>query len=277
MPRKHLGSPEQASFELPSLPPWRTPKIKILHHTPSKGRSLLDDRDIFDSPNEPAKDPETPNQQPKNTDVYDFAPFSDKRMLAVSKTDQMLSSESATHCLVFHKDKHKHKCARQDFRPDLNLWCCDSSEDEDEQVSLSESDSHLGSTTGHLLPTERPNVRRLDTGVSTEKIALRRFWNGSDAMDVLEPSQLHDIYSVLQQEQELIHKCERQIQQNEHVSPGTEVDSYKWLRKYCQVVSARDAWMWTEPDLSGARTGGGGGVPSSSTSADYVAAGANTT
>ncbi|SCU87142.1 LAFA_0E04984g1_1 [Lachancea sp. 'fantastica'] len=258
MPRKHLGSPEQPSFELPSLPPWRTPKIKILHHTPSKGRSLLDDRDIFETPRNLMEDSAATNKRVKNSEVYDFTPFCDKKLLAASKIGNMRSSESATHCLVFHKDKHKAETALKDFRPDLDLWCCDSSEDElekpssslerngitdDVQGSTDGGAGHHFSSTGHLLhPNSRP---RFDTGVSAEKSTLRQFWNGSDAAETLERSQLHDIHSVLLHEQDLIHRHQRQIQQNEPVLPETEPDFYKWLRKYCQTVSDRDSWIWT--------------------------------
>ncbi|CEP63237.1 anaphase promoting complex subunit 9 LALA0_S07e05578g [Lachancea lanzarotensis] len=298
MPRKHLGSPEQPSFELPSLPPWRTPKIKILHHTPSKGRSLLDDRDIFESPRNAIEDAAASSHQrrAKDPEVYDFTPFCDKKLLAASKLDNMLSSESATHCLVFHKDKHRalETAGKKKFRPDLDLWCCDSSEDEQEEEKEEEEEegessslvdnscnTHLNkkstrdhyrqqqhhqysfSTAQHLL---HPNVRsRFDTGVSAEKSTLRQFWNGSDAVEALERSQLHDIHSLLLQEQDLINKHQRQIQQNEPVLPETEPDFYRWLRKYCQNVSDRDSWVWT-PQLD---IFGGPGGPSAG-SANYV-------
>ncbi|SCU86201.1 LANO_0C07074g1_1 [Lachancea nothofagi CBS 11611] len=261
MPRKHLGSPEHPSFELPSLPPWRTPKIKILHHTPSRGQSLLDDGDIFETPYE-QKPPVAPNRG-KNPDIYDYSPFSDKGLLTASKREQLLNSEAATHCLVFHKTKHKYP-PRKSFRPDLDLWCCDSSADEavnDNDIN-NDNDDECGrlATATILPPVERPNIRRFENNVSTEKTTLREFWNGSDVADVLERSQLRDICSILQQERDLIHKCERQIQQLDHLPHQNETEHpYRWLRKYCKNVWDKDSWMLDEevPGRIGMNRGSG--------------------
>ncbi|SCU90237.1 LADA_0F02696g1_1 [Lachancea dasiensis] len=245
MPKKHLGSPDHPSFELPSLPPWRTPRIKILHHTPSRAPSLLDDRDIFETPHEPKRQSfDDSAKKSRNPDIYDYTPFNDKGLLAAGKVDQLLRSESATHCLVFHKDKHK--ASDQPFRPDLDLWCCDSSEDEQEGGSISgsaESPASNNNKIPALPPVERPNVRRPHHNAISEKNALREFWDDSKMVDVLDRHQVNDIYTVLRQERELVSKCERLIQHDEHSPPPDETDLYRWLRRYCQNVWNKESWM----------------------------------
>lgn len=235
MPKNHLVSPEQPSFELPSLPPWRTPKIKILHHTPSRRRSLLDDGDIFETP----QDGLEPTSARKNPDVYDYAPLCDKKLLASSKVDQLLMTETATHCLVFHKDKHS--SSSKQYRPDLDLWCCDSS-DEEPSSSSTEQDS-LALISGASTTTGRPNVRRFENNANTEKTALKEFWGSSEIPDLLDRSQLRDIYTILQQERDLIHRCERQMRQNTQVPHHLDGNYYQWLRKYCTNTWEKDSWM----------------------------------
>ncbi|KAM3160973.1 APC9-like protein [Lachancea thermotolerans] len=234
MPKKRLVSPEQPTFELPSLPPWRTPKIKILHHTPSRGRSLLDENDIFETPQEG----DQIKKVEKNPDVYEYAPFCDKKLLANSKVTQLLNSETATHCLVFHKDEHK--SPNKKYRPDLNMDCCNSSDEED----LSPDGSLLVSVTGPSCASERPNIRRFENNASTERNALRDFWGGSEVPEILDRSQLRDLYTILQQESDLVHRSERQVQSQNQIPRQIEGDIYHWLRKYCNNTWEGDSWMF---------------------------------
>ncbi|CUS25030.1 LAQU0S25e00320g1_1 [Lachancea quebecensis] len=234
MPKKRLVSPEQPAFELPSLPPWRTPKIKILHHTPSRGRSLLDESDIFGTPQES----DQIKRVEKNPDIYEYSPFCDKKLLANSKITQLLNSETATHCLVFHKDEHK--SPKKKYRPDLNMDCCDSSDEEDPQLNR----SLLVSVPETLCPPERPNVRRFENNASSERIALRDFWGGSEIPEILDRSQLRDLHTILQQESDLVRRSERQVQSQNQIPHQIEGDTYHWLRKYCNNAWEKDSWMF---------------------------------
>lgn len=243
MPRKHLISPEQPSFELPSLPPWRTPRIKILNNTPLR-RGPPADANAFGTP-----DKDQAFMSEKDPDIYDYFPLSNKRLLTESRINQLLQSETAAHCLVFHKDKHDEQ--EPGYRPDLDIWCCDSSDEEiptsAEHILLSVPEAISRDTTLILARRDglqRPNVRRADDLLQQETKALERFWDNTELTSTLNRHQMHDQFLILQQEQDEIEKSKRELLLNDSISDVDNLDSYKWLKDYCRDIWERDSWMY---------------------------------
>lgn len=287
--KNNLNSPEQPSFELPSLPPWRTPRIKIAHTTPLRRGPILDEPEEEEGDLEAEyysgeflnRDNKLLQKQLEETSAYDYSALSTKKLISESKIDQFLKAETAMHCLVFYKNRKKHSL--KDFRPDLNVWCCDSSEDESELEEAKESHtasrlknkyrrnkkpdnknilSHIpgvskeeleqilaqkpGINSSTYLP--RPNVRRIDDILNHETNTLRRFLNNeSEVTNTLSRQELHDQYLILQQEQELIHQCKQEISSTEHVGRTNALpddeDEYQWLKNQCHQIWEQESWM----------------------------------
>ncbi|SCV04450.1 LAMI_0H16226g1_1 [Lachancea mirantina] len=222
MPRKYPASPEQATFELPSLPPWRTPRIKILQNTPLRRGPLISSAsNIFETP-QPVPTPRVPG---KDAESYDYSPFCDKKLLRESKQLQLQQSEIATHCLVFHNARQGDPIL---LRPDMNLWCCDSSDDEHE--GLRNDDSAVPAVfdnAGYALsrelpdykPSRRPNSRKPEPNFALIKHSLQSYWGSPELVNSLDNKQLQDQYHVLHQERQNMRAVKEELQSRQEVLP----------------------------------------------------------
>lgn len=239
-------SSEGGLFQLPSLPPWRTPRIqdergqaqsqlqtynqqhKNNYTTPLRKASPLllfhshqvqyirDEQDI------PDDDLDYENKQataPQDNIEYNYSPLSDKLLLQQSKIGDFLHSERAAHCLVFHKCGHAKGI--DEYRPDLDTGCGEleesGSDDESDSGNLllyvpgcTKQDMNLLLNKDYI--SQRPNVRRIDEILNHEANALKRFWNGSDLTKVLERSNLHEQYLILKQEQKELAQVKATLQ-----------------------------------------------------------------
>ncbi|KAH3901941.1 anaphase promoting complex subunit 9 SCDLUD_001726 [Saccharomycodes ludwigii] len=57
-----------------------------------------------------------------NPGVYDYRCLYNLKPLSMNRQEEFLQIERAMHCRIFHENKHKESI---DFRPDLQIFCCD--------------------------------------------------------------------------------------------------------------------------------------------------------
>lgn len=223
------GSVDSTLFQLPTVPPWRTPKVhsgqdpynRYNSVTPLRRPSTLLINHLEQS-KLPSQDVdveqlgEDENAKPLTADEefeYDYRPFSEKSLLRESKIEGFLQAERAAHCLIFHKCAHRNDSSEK-YRPDLEYDCEDIDEQETQARENKNNDngSLLLSVPGcskHDLKQllnknhmrQRPNVRRIDEILNHEFNALKNFWGDSELANGLERNHLHEQYLLLQQEQ----------------------------------------------------------------------------
>ncbi|GAV53775.1 hypothetical protein ZYGR_0AK02770 [Zygosaccharomyces rouxii] len=225
---------ESPLFQLPSVPPWRTPKLQkgsnpysrynsvtplrrpstlLIHHLEqppvSSGKEELEINTAMNE-DEISREPSSPVE---NTE-YDYKPFCEKPLLRASKIDSYLQAERAAHCLIFHRSSHRHGI-NDKYRPDTDLEC---GEDEWEGQELNHDEAPLllsvpGCSKHDLCQLlnknhmrQRPNIRRIDEILNHEFNALKSFWGDSSLATSLDRNHLHEQYLLLMQEQKEIAK-----------------------------------------------------------------------
>ncbi|CCE62259.1 hypothetical protein TPHA_0C01030 [Tetrapisispora phaffii CBS 4417] len=262
------------TFQLPSLPPWKTPQYRKLKESGSstlstplnrvdkkitrKGYNLESDMNNelgieIDGSNQEHQSQKNrryinssgfgiSNNSEANSTEYDFQTFSLKFQLQETKKNNILRSERAAHCLVFHKSAHNYN--KNEYRPDLYFDCgenLDKSSNllhmKSSQETYDESNALLleslpGYTNSEIkkgsikkLSLERPNVRRIEEILNHETNALNKFWDNSQLTESFERNQLHEHYLILKQEQEELKKIKEDI--TKKMNPTQE----SWLRK----------------------------------------------
>ncbi|CAI4046385.1 hypothetical protein N7582_003799 [Saccharomyces uvarum] len=231
---------ESKLFQLPSLPPWRTPRFNKVNFnnftTPLRKRSTRiisnDPIPITDGVLEEKSGDDVYGMEMDEDEVddldsldhieeekaYDYAPFCGRNTLRESKIDNFLRAERAAHCLVFHKQGHLDGI--ETYRPDTDVMC-------GEQPNAHENDNPDDNATMLLesipgcskedlrklsrrefVASSRPNMRRLDDIINHETNALRNFWNDSDLVSSLQSHHLHEEYLLLQEELKNVYKIQ---------------------------------------------------------------------
>lgn len=228
---------ESGLFQLPSLPPWKTPRCKnnqnqqqnrnnyttplrksstlLVYHSQQE-QQLQDEEDYQDS----ELNIQIPSIKEEKVDgemEYKYYALSEKALLRESKVRDFLHSERAVHCLIFHKNAHLDDM--NTYRPDLERDCgeLDDPDNTEEHRALLQSvpgctkqDLNVLLNKDYML--QRPNVRRIDEILNHEVNALKRFWNDSELASTLERNHLHEQYVILQQEQKEIAHIKRTLQ-----------------------------------------------------------------
>ncbi|CDH15101.1 uncharacterized protein ZBAI_06888 [Zygosaccharomyces bailii ISA1307] len=230
--KDNSSSVDGSLFQLPTVPPWRTPKVKSSQNPYSRYNSVTPlrrpstllihhlEQPAFSSAGaavDQTEQQETVGQLSLKDDAeYDFSPFSEKSLLRESKIEAFLQAERAAHCLIFHKGGHCNSDADK-YRPDFD---CDCEDTDGEETKIHE---YRYKDNGPLLLTvpgcskhdlnqllnknhmrQRPNVRRIDEILNHEFNALKSFWGESELPTSLERNHLHEQYLLLQQEQKEI-------------------------------------------------------------------------
>lgn len=225
-PDDESSATDQGLFHLPSLPPWKTPKLKGPHHssskhhyaTPLKGSaSLL----VYHSHegNESQEDVRDSGLtdgilnikglKDHNDLDYDYKPLIRKPLIAESKLRDLLQSERAAHCLIFHKKGHASDITT--YRPDLEWECSDY----DDEPDIDDNGSILQGIPGcskedvnYLINknfmSQRPNVRKYDEILSRKVNGLKRFWGYSDLTSTLSRKHIHEQFRHLTDEMFII-------------------------------------------------------------------------
>lgn len=238
---------ESPLFQLPSVPPWKTPKLQrnsnpysrynsvtplrrpstlLINHLeqppPSSGPADIEVDAISDEKDVPRE--ATP---PIDETEYNYKPFCEKPLLRESKVESYLQAEKAAHCLVFHGSGHR-QGTNDKYRPDTHLECGEN-EGNDQDMGANGGPLLL-SVPGcskhdldHLLNKnhmrQRPNVRRIDEILNHEFNALRSFWGDSSLATTLERNHLHEQYLLLLQEQKEISQFKKLLRSSRPTKP----------------------------------------------------------
>lgn len=239
----HYQSPNQdiASYELPQLPPWRTPKIKTINHetTPlRRGPYHL---------SSPFREPRITTPVIKHK--YNYRIFTNKELIQQSKIDHFLQAEITARTLVFHKDDKAHI----NFESDLQLNCFDSSDEETNIKPKKLYKQKLENPLVDSLPCYKPDElyesRRLSKNhinedfLENEILYVKRYWNWSALSQELSPKEYHSMYQFLLNEEQLIEQCKQMIQEERGYSKCTtdeEEGIYNHLKEYCHRVYETD-------------------------------------
>lgn len=247
-PKRDSNLPvESPLFQLPSVPPWKTPKLQkdsnpysrynsitplrkpstlLVHHleqpSASSGKeefevgATLDENEIYREASAPIEEAE-----------YDYKPFCEKTLLRESKIDSYLQAERAAHCLIFHKSSHRHG-SNDKYRPDADLEC---GEDEWEDKDLNHNEVPLllsvpGCSKHDLCQLlnknhmrQRPSVHRIDEILNHEFNTLKSFWGDSSLVTSLDRNHLHEQYLLLMQEQKEIAKFKSLLHSSRPIKP----------------------------------------------------------
>ncbi|EDO17717.1 hypothetical protein Kpol_1033p21 [Vanderwaltozyma polyspora DSM 70294] len=233
------------SFQLPSLPPWKSPRFKTKREihltTPLRRPTRVYPENNGDSRRISLSGPQfeisnvlMARGQSKDKleelhkfglseeyDEYDCYSLTNKTLVRESKIQNFLQSERAVHCLVFHKDAHINQM--DSYRPDINYNCGDGDELDSKEVR---EDSSLlinvpGYTNEELTEQisrgqfiERPNIRRIDEILNHEVNDLTKFWNNSTLAHSFERNTLHEQYLILQREQKELAKIKESMRRD---------------------------------------------------------------
>ncbi|CAI4046038.1 anaphase promoting complex subunit 9 SKDI_12G1520 [Saccharomyces kudriavzevii IFO 1802] len=227
---KNVDKNESKLFQLPSLPPWRTPRFNKVNlnnfTTPLRKRSTrVISNDSIPITGEVLEEKDVDEAYGMNMDVdevdhlnslshieeekaYDYSPFCERNTLRESKIDSFLQAERAAHCLVFHKEGHLD--CMDTYRPDIDVMCGEMTLGSDNPDSngtmLLESvpgcsKEDLGRLSRReFVASSKPSMRRLDDIINHETNALSSFWNDSDLVSSLQSHHLHEEYLLLQEE-----------------------------------------------------------------------------
>lgn len=242
---------ESPLFQLPSVPPWRTPKLQkgsnpynrynsvtplrrpstlLIHHLEQQptlsGKEELEIDAAMDDNEISGESSSSSSSQVEETE-YDYRPFCEKPLLRESKVESYLQAEKAAHCLIFHKSGHRN-LTNSKYRPDTQLEC---GEDELEDEELNYDDAPLllsvpGCSKNDLCQLldknymrQRPNVRRIDEILNHEFNTLTSFWGDSSLASSLDRSHLHEQYLLLMQEQKEIAKFKNLLHSSRPIKP----------------------------------------------------------
>lgn len=253
---------DQVSFELPQLPPWKTLHMKQYNQQTPLKRS----RCILGVPyeSEPciqnlpsisigSRSDRLPQRE------YNYSVFNESRLLTESKIDQYLKSEIATHKSVFHKDK----VHDESYRPDLQLLCCDSSDEENDLTSKRLHKQRVEKPLVVGIPGYRAEELLSDlysrgkrvcdyTSELEEDIELRRYWDWSSLSKSLGSREYHMLNRILKKEtqlrdyfRELIVKGNGYIRDCEH----NDYEAYLSLKQYAHQCYEYDNCVFNMDEL----------------------------
>lgn len=225
-------------FQLPSLPPWKTPRFNKANFnnftTPLRKRStrVIND-DSMPITGEVLEERTADDLYGINMDVdevdylntlshieeekqYDYSPFCERNTLRESRIDSFLKAERAAHCLVFHKVGHLDGI--DSYRPDIDIMCGEEANKYDSANPEGNGSMLLESVPGcnkedlerlsrrEFVTNSKPNMRRLDDIINHETNALKSFWNDSGLVNSLQSHHLHEEYLLLQEELNNVYK-----------------------------------------------------------------------
>lgn len=224
----------QEKFQLPALPPWRTPTAladdtQESATTPiSKFRSGMGSRrlisdlksqDLFQMSNLQSKTlgtEEITNEKiPSFEEVeYDYSPLAYETLLRDSKIQGFLKGEQAAHCLVFHKDGHPN--GMDTYRPDIEILCGEGDRPSGHLITAipgysKEELNYLLNT--HGIQNARPSLRTSEDLFGRGSKSLKEFWQGSDLIDNLQQNELHQEFLILQDELLELQTVKAELQQ----------------------------------------------------------------
>lgn len=251
MPRAHRlnehfaddesSTADHGLFHLPSLPPWKTPKLKGHYQsstrqncaTPLNGPASLlvyhshEGQEAQDDTRDSGFTNDILNiKVPKDCNdlEYDYQPLSQKPLISESKVREFLQSERAAHCLVFHKKAHVDDTLN--YRPDLEWECSDY----DDEPDINDNGSLLQAVPGcssedvnFLLNknfmSQRPNVRKYDEILSRKVNGIKRFWGDSDLTSTLSRKHIHEQFRHLTDEHFVIAAMKLQLKKLHSEAP----------------------------------------------------------
>ncbi|CCD23292.1 anaphase promoting complex subunit 9 NDAI_0B02570 [Naumovozyma dairenensis CBS 421] len=168
---------------------------------------------------------------------YDYRPFIDKDLVQEHKINNLLRSEKAIHCLIFHKNGHSNESTsffmEDSYKPDLQLHCGDEDGDEIHDQAQYPAGSLItripNCNANHLyglfnciplLPSKRGN--------SSMETALRDFWDDNDdtgLLSAIDSAHRVKLGEIFKRECELFQELQLQSQsQSQSQEDGTEVD-----------------------------------------------------
>lgn len=235
------------SFQLPSLPPWKTPRFKLsadINLTtplkrPTKGQSTGNNQAAVKPDGAVNQTLDIKNMDLSERDIsevldvdvyeegeFNYQPFSTKTLLRESKIKNYLRAERAAHCLVFHEHEHEHKSDINNFRPDIDYNCGDSTLENDFNADKYNGNSliqslpgifkeELNESSGFGNSTTRPSIRRIDEVLNNEAMALKSFWNNSSLTSAFDRNHLHEEYLILQQEMNELDRVKDELRKGE--------------------------------------------------------------
>lgn len=220
-------------FQLPSLPPWHTPKFKLGNHnnntTPLKRptRTIrspgvrIASSNVIHIPKRNEGRVKKPAVIPLSE--YDYTPFYNKLSVRDSQIKSLIECERAAHCLVFHRDKHKSNLDQSDYRPDVDIFCGDDTDTDKQSQDQHSIDYNMEDKPPNdennlsLLQTlpgfsrrelntdlrkkntdSRIDILQLDKQYSKEIAALTKFWSKDSLVYSLRPEEIHSLYEILQ-------------------------------------------------------------------------------
>lgn len=227
-------------FQLPSLPPWRTPRFNKINFnnftTPLRKRSTrVISNDSIPTTEEELEERRGDDVYGVNMDVdeidyfnslshieeekvYDYSPFCERNTLRESKMHNFLQAEKAAHCLVFHKVGHLDGV--DTYRPDIDVMCGEEANTHGSINADGNATMLLESVPGcskedlekllrrDFVTSSKPSMRRLDDIINHETNALKSFWNDSNLVNSLESHHLHEEYLLLQEELKNMYKIQ---------------------------------------------------------------------
>lgn len=224
-------SGHRSVFQLPSLPPWHTPKFKNSGHnntTPLKRptRTIrspgvrIASENIIHIPKRSEGRVKKPTVIPLSE--YDYTPFFNKLSVRDSQIKSLIECEKAAHCLVFHRDGHKSSLDQSDYRPDVDIFCGEETHSDSLLQDLPSIDYNLEDKPRNnlsLLQTlpgfsrrdlhtdyKRENNDHKSEGLKVDKqyskeiASLTKFWNKDSLVYSLRPEEIHSLYEILQSE-----------------------------------------------------------------------------
>lgn len=189
-------------FELTHIPKWHvstTPELETSHlHTPLRRPLRNREKDTTAPKGERFTQPVTPVLPPvelsindSDSDIpYNYKPFFDKDFVSESKIENLLRTERAEHCLIFHKASHG---SLVDYRPDLNLECEGEGQNSDSwdngllnsKKNLTNSNIRPTTTLTSRLSKRDKSSNELQGQVTRQLDQLYKFWDYSPLADEL--------------------------------------------------------------------------------------------
>lgn len=222
-------------FQLPSLPPWKTPQFKDSRNRQSQIGSSGDFTTPLRRPKRPLLQ-QLVQQEQEQSEVniddiiedmvgvkakktrydnipYNYHPFIDKAMIRQNKMNNFLQSERAVHCLIFHKEGHSSDNF-DEYRPDIDWNCGDDRDTALDKRSLITSlpncnEAHLNDLLDCQPLSHDPMDFELESIDDSLEISpdeldlLQEFWGGSKLVWELELDKIKIILNTLRHERQV--------------------------------------------------------------------------
>ncbi|AGO13933.1 AaceriAGR070Cp [[Ashbya] aceris (nom. inval.)] len=247
--QRQFPEEERLGFEIPQLPPWKTPQMKQ-HTQQAQQTPLRRPRCILGAPYEPSRASSVGASQKRD---YDYSVFNESRLLTESKIDQYLKSEAATHKRVFHRDRPHD----DSYRPDLQPLCCDSSDEEGEprRAQSARGERPLVLSIPGIHPEEMYDTRRRPTDLHSDfedESQLRRYWNWSQLSKTLGPREQHLLNRILQKEIQLQQHFRDIISRGDgyrRAEGRSDDDAYLELKHFTHICYEEDNCVFNMDDL----------------------------